>query len=83
MELLYIFCCRIKKFLHFAIYYYIIYIDQEGKGNYMIGSKVLYKALYGDVYGVVVDVLLFCDSLVIVDEDGVFHTAKREDVYYL
>jgi hypothetical protein len=49
----------------------------------MIGSKVLYKALYGDVYGVVVDILFFCDSLVIVDEDGVFHTAKREDVYYL
>lgn len=49
----------------------------------MIGSKVLYKALYGDVYGVVIDVLLFCDSLVIVDENGVCHTAKREDVYYL
>lgn len=49
----------------------------------MIGSKVLYKALYGDVYGVVVDILLFCDNLVIVDEDGVSHTAKREDVYYL
>lgn len=49
----------------------------------MIGSKVLYKALYGDVYGVVVDILFFYDSLVIVDEDGVFHTAKREDVYYL
>lgn len=49
----------------------------------MIGSMVLYKALYGDVYGVVIDVLLFCDSLVIVDEDGVFYTAKREDVYYL
>ena len=55
----------------------------RGKGNYMIGSMVLYKALYGDVYGVVIDVLLFCDSLVIVDEDGVSHTAKREDVYYL
>ena len=49
----------------------------------MIGSKVLYKALYGDVYGVVVDILFFCDGLVIVDEDGVSHTAKREDVYYL
>lgn len=50
----------------------------------MIGSKVLYKAQYGDVYGVVIDVILLsCDSLVIVDEDGIFHTAKREDVYYL
>ena len=49
----------------------------------MIDSMVLYKALYGDVYGVVIDVLLFCDSLVIVDEDGVVHTAKREDVYDL
>lgn len=49
----------------------------------MIGSMVLYKALYGDVYGVVVDILFFCDSLVIVDEDGVFHTAKREDCYCL
>lgn len=49
----------------------------------MIGSMVLYKALYGDVYGIVIDVLLFCDILVIVDEDGVFHAAKREDVYYL
>ena len=49
----------------------------------MIGSKVLYKALYGDVYGVVVDILFFCDSLVIVDEEGVVHTAKCEDVYYL
>lgn len=49
----------------------------------MIGSMVLYKALYGDVYGVVVDILFFCDSLVIVDEDGVSHTAKREDVCYL
>lgn len=49
----------------------------------IIGSMILYKAPYGDVYGVVVDILFFCDSLVIVDEDGVFHTAKREDVYYL
>lgn len=49
----------------------------------MIGSKVLYKALYGNVYGVVVDILFFCDSLVVIDKDGVFHTAKRENCYYL
>lgn len=49
----------------------------------MIGSKVFYKALYGDVYGVVVDILFSCDALVIVDKDGGFHTAKREDIYYL
>ena len=49
----------------------------------MIGSMVLYKALYGDVYGVVSHVLLFCDSLVIFDEDGVFHNSNSENVYYL
>ena len=48
----------------------------------MIGSKVLYKALYGDIFGIVVDVLFYEDALGIVDGRGVFHTAKREDVYY-
>lgn len=49
----------------------------------MIGSKVLYKALYGDVYGLVTDILLYEDCLVITDKKGNIHTAKREDVYYL
>lgn len=49
----------------------------------MIGSKVLYKSMYGDVFGVVADILMSCDALVIVDGRGAFHTAKREDVYYL
>lgn len=49
----------------------------------MIGSKVLYKSMYGDVFGIVVDILMSCDALVIVDGSGVSHTANREDVYYL